>query len=157
MNAKSTSGTRNEVALSELNTFNDFTKKFGTNTTTNFQLEKWAKQLNIKPFYYCMRDEVKNLKKLNGDFYAMINLNTSSQEGVHHTALCSKNGNLYFFCSYGDNPTAEVKSLKKSAPILCSTYRYQEPHQKLCGQLALYVLFKLSRGEDFEDILLNLI
>ncbi|ESP01307.1 hypothetical protein LOTGIDRAFT_157485 [Lottia gigantea] len=29
---------------------------------TNFQLMRWANELNISPFYYCMRDEINDLK-----------------------------------------------------------------------------------------------
>ncbi|ESP04510.1 hypothetical protein LOTGIDRAFT_170756 [Lottia gigantea] len=41
---------------------NEFLDKYGTDTTTNFQLMRWANELNISPFYYCMRDEINNLK-----------------------------------------------------------------------------------------------
>ena len=35
----------------------DFYKHFGRDTTTNFQLEKYAKELKFPNFYVCMRDE----------------------------------------------------------------------------------------------------
>ncbi|ESO91822.1 hypothetical protein LOTGIDRAFT_163184 [Lottia gigantea] len=41
---------------------NAFLDKYGKDTTTNFQLVKWAKELNVSPFYYCMRDEIDELK-----------------------------------------------------------------------------------------------
>ncbi|ESO95925.1 hypothetical protein LOTGIDRAFT_175034 [Lottia gigantea] len=41
---------------------NEFLDKYGTDTTTNFQLMRWANELNISPFYYCMRDEINDLK-----------------------------------------------------------------------------------------------
>ncbi|ESP01357.1 hypothetical protein LOTGIDRAFT_157535 [Lottia gigantea] len=41
---------------------NIFLNKYGTDTTTNFQLMRWANELNISPFYYCMRDEINDLK-----------------------------------------------------------------------------------------------
>ncbi|ESO84502.1 hypothetical protein LOTGIDRAFT_176122 [Lottia gigantea] len=45
---------------------NIFLDKYGTDTTTNFQLMRWANELNISPFYYCMRDEINNLKYKKG-------------------------------------------------------------------------------------------
>ncbi|ESO96536.1 hypothetical protein LOTGIDRAFT_159951 [Lottia gigantea] len=41
---------------------NIFLDKYGTDTTTNFQLMRWANELSISPFYYCMRDEINDLK-----------------------------------------------------------------------------------------------
>ncbi|ESP03065.1 hypothetical protein LOTGIDRAFT_157026 [Lottia gigantea] len=41
---------------------NEFLDKYGTDTTTNFQLMRWPNELNISPFYYCMRDEINDLK-----------------------------------------------------------------------------------------------
>ncbi|ESO99334.1 hypothetical protein LOTGIDRAFT_158420 [Lottia gigantea] len=41
---------------------NEFLDKYGTDTTTNFQLMRWTNELNISPFYYCMRDEINDLK-----------------------------------------------------------------------------------------------
>ncbi|ESP04703.1 hypothetical protein LOTGIDRAFT_170539 [Lottia gigantea] len=45
---------------------NIFLDKYGTDTTTNLQLMKWANELNISPFYHCMRDEINNLKYKKG-------------------------------------------------------------------------------------------
>ncbi|ESO91884.1 hypothetical protein LOTGIDRAFT_163246 [Lottia gigantea] len=41
---------------------NSFLDKYGTDTTTNIQLMRWAKE-----FYYCMRDEINNLKDKKDD------------------------------------------------------------------------------------------
>ena len=59
--------------FNELNNFVDFTKKYGVDTTTNFQLIKWAKELNIKHFYCLMRDEIKVLKNKK-QYYCICNL-----------------------------------------------------------------------------------
>ncbi|ESO82644.1 hypothetical protein LOTGIDRAFT_155658 [Lottia gigantea] len=48
---------------------NEFLDKYGTDTTTNFQLKRWANELNISPFYYCMRDEINGLKYKKGFSY----------------------------------------------------------------------------------------
>ncbi|ESO95969.1 hypothetical protein LOTGIDRAFT_174990 [Lottia gigantea] len=46
---------------------NAFLDKYGKDTTTNFQLVKWAKEWNVSPFYYCMRDEIDELKYMKVD------------------------------------------------------------------------------------------
>ncbi|ESO94023.1 hypothetical protein LOTGIDRAFT_153504 [Lottia gigantea] len=46
---------------------NIFLDKYGTDTTTNFQFMRWANELNISPFYYCMRDEINDLKYKKDD------------------------------------------------------------------------------------------
>ncbi|ESO88579.1 hypothetical protein LOTGIDRAFT_165362 [Lottia gigantea] len=40
-------------------------------------------------------------------------------------------------------------------PIKCSTFQIQIPGQKFCGQLSLWVLYQLSLGNQFEDIILD--
>ena len=39
-------------------TLDEFIDRFGDDTTTNFQLIKWAEELGIKKFQYLMRDEL---------------------------------------------------------------------------------------------------
>lgn len=135
--------------------FKEFTKRYGDDTTTNFQLMKWAKELGIKPFYYCMRDEVHNLKGKKS-FFAICNIHTQNQKGVHHSALCRINGKAYFFDSFGLNPTKEIE--KAVGKMTWSTSQIQKVGERCCGQLSLYVLYKLADGcQSFEDIILNLI
>ena len=58
-------------------TINDFFKRYGTSTSTNFQLMHWAKQLKIKNFQILMRDELKNIN-IN---YLPINIITNIFSG----------------------------------------------------------------------------
>ena len=39
-----------------------FLEKYGTETSNNFQLLHWAKQLKIKNFHVFMRDEIKEMQ-----------------------------------------------------------------------------------------------
>lgn len=133
----------------------EFMQKYGTNTTTNFQLIQWAKDLNIKPFYYCMRDEIVLLKDEHPKYYAITNIHTTKQKGIHHSALFKDNKQLYFFDSYGLDPTKEILNL--DLPIICSTFQIQNIGTKYCGQLSLWVLYQLSLGKKFEEIIINLI
>ena len=143
--------------------FSNFSSRYGESKTTNFQLIKWAKELRIKPFYYCMRDEIIPTLKNKTKYYAIVNIHTSQQRGVHHSALYQNNEQMYFFDSYGLDPTKEIIDLKTSEanqttlPLICSTFQIQQLGETNCGQLSLYVLYKLSKGEQFKDIILNLI
>jgi hypothetical protein len=127
---------------------------FGTNSTTNFQLIKWAKMLKIKPFYYAMTDEIKKLPRKDKTFYAIINYNNSNQQGTHHVAFISKDGKRYYFDSYGFEPQKQI--IEKYSPLRTSNYQVQKYNTELCGQLSLLVIYLVSKGFEFEDVVLEL-
>ena len=142
----------------------EFLKLYGKQTTTNFDLKKIANQLGIKNFHVLMRDELRLLKdKPTVNF--VTNLHTSDQKGVHWSAgQRNKNGsNFYFdrpeaenywFDSYGLPPTNEVKEILGNG--IYNTFQIQKPGTTYCGQLCLYVFFKLQKGVPFLDIMLEL-
>ncbi len=43
----------------------DFLNRYGIDSTTNFQLLQYAKELEIKPFKVLMRNGLKKLKQKN--------------------------------------------------------------------------------------------
>ena len=45
----------------KFNNFKEFMNIYGTNSTTNFQLTKYAKELKIKNFYCLMRNELEQI------------------------------------------------------------------------------------------------
>ena len=61
----------------------EFFNKFGTKTSSNFDLIHWAKILKIKNFRCIMRDEMKLLDKNLKLQNVMTNIHTSKQNGVH--------------------------------------------------------------------------
>lgn len=129
-----------------------FFKKFGVNTTTNFQLLKWAKELGIPNFHVVMRDEIKNLP--NGEIYTICNLHKKEQSGVHWSCFHrTENGENYYFDSYGLEPTKEVENILK--PFTYSNYKLQND-EKFCGVLCLYVLFRLSQGDNFKNVIISM-
>ena len=136
----------------------DIYNRYGKQTTYNFDLMKIAEDLNITPFYYKMRDEIKDLR--NTDYpviYACINLHTSDQPGVHHSCFkWDKNNhkNNYFFDSYALPPIAEVKDLLKHATY--NTFQVQTPGTSNCGQLSIFVLKQLHDNKDFMETILSL-
>ena len=139
-----------------MSNINEFLKLYGTQTTTNFDLKKIANQLGIKNFHILMRDELQLLKnKPTITINFITNLHTSDQKGVHWSACMSnKNGDNYYFDSYGLPPTNEVKKLLGNGTY--NTFQIQKPGTTYCGQLCLYVLLKLQEGVPFLDIMLEL-
>jgi len=131
----------------------EFFKLYGTDTTTNFDLKKIANQLGIKNFHVLMRDELQLIKnKPTVNF--ITNLHTSDQNGVHWSAGVKNHQQNYYFDSYGLPPTNEVREILGNG--IYNTFQIQKPGTTYCGQLCLYVLYKLQKGVPFLDIMLEL-
>ena len=152
-------------------TIQEFLDKYGTDSTSNFDLIRWAKELDIKPFKVLMRNELKGLRKSSGDNkrnYFICNYQSSEDGGTHWVCFTSvKHSNditqqSFYFDSYGIQPFPEAKDFLKNSVVnstnsaVYSTFRIQPDGSKMCGQLCLYVLYKLSKGEDFYDTILEL-
>jgi hypothetical protein len=97
-----------------------------------------------------MRDELKSKKASNNECM-VINIDHSSNEGTHWTCLFTKKGVSYYFDSYGFEPTLEVTEYSKE-PRYYSSYPIQKSNEVICGHYCIYVLYKLSQGDDFYDI-----
>lgn len=143
--------------MKKFETFTEFTSEYGTHSTTNFQLIKYAEELNIPNFYCLMRDELHNINSTH--YNTIINLHKSNEKGVHWSCF----NNYYFFDSFGLPPTNEVKDLmingesyKIRGYAEYSTFQIQDFDESYCGQMCLYVLYKLNNGEDFHSIVLEL-
>ncbi len=147
-----------------------FLQKYGKNTSTNFQLIQWAKELNIPNFHVLMKDEVKDLEvKLNmnsSDFVTstslnniICNLDTSKEKGIHWSCFQVGDRFLYFFDSFSLPPTDEIKEKFSGKEIIQNYFVIQKPGEKHCGQLCLFVLYWLNLGKkdySFQDILVDL-
>ena len=136
-------------------TIKQFFKKYGVLSTTNFDLLKIAKELKIKNFYCCMKDELKdvsNCKKL--PIYIVCNYQSTINKGTHWVALYKDIQNSYYFDSYG------IDVIKEAIDFLghgiYNTFKIQKLGEEYCGQMALFVLYKLSKGYDFYDIVLEM-
>ena len=131
----------------------EFLWKYGSDTTTNFDLKKIAKDLQIK-IHIIMCDEINNyLDKEN----LIINLQTLKEKGSHWV-LCSKKFKIYFD-SYGVVPIKNIDTYLQNHNVekfIYNTIQVQESNTKICGQLCLFVLYKLEEGGKFEDIVLSL-
>ncbi len=139
----------------KMNTFKDFTNKYGTDTTTNFELIQWSKQLRIPNFHYCMKDEIKKLKRIKKlPIYCITNYHNSNQPGIHHVCFMKDKDKSYYFDSYGLSVLKEAEDFLQSG--IYSTFQLQNFTDKYCGSICMFVLFKLSKGKDYFDIILEL-
>jgi hypothetical protein len=141
-------------------TWKEFINKYGTDSTTNFDLLKIARDIN-KPFYkqfrVCMRDELNHIPKHVK--YIICNNQDSTETGSHWRAIYRDldNNKAYVFDSYGRAPSLEMlKLLDYTTERYYSTFVLQEAGQTFCGQISMIVLYKLYKGEDFFDIVLEL-
>ena len=141
-----------------------FLDKYGTETSNNFQLLHWAKQLKIKNFHVLMRDEIKETASLNfkKPINIITNINNSDENGSHWSAFHKKDENVFdsvpqkfWFDSYGSPVLEEIVQTFKS-PILGNTSKFQEFNTSYCGQLSFYFLYKINNGKSMEEICLEL-
>ena len=61
---------------------NEFFNRFGTDTTNNFQLLHWGKQLGLKNFQVLMKDEIKNID-VKPLMNIICNIENSFEDGAH--------------------------------------------------------------------------
>ena len=138
-------------------TLPEFLDKYGSDTTSNFDLLHWAKQLGIKNFHYAMRDEMKSLNKIKKHpIFIIANYETSKENGSHHIALYKDNEDNYYFDSYGIQPFQEAIDFL-GPHYLYSTFQIQKPNQRCCGQYSLYFLYCLHNGKNYYDIVLDMV
>ena len=108
-----------------------------------------------------MRNELEELKRLKNKpktLYIICNYQSSEDTGIHWAMIyknkCKNVG--YYFCSYGLVPFDEAKDfLSDVKDRYANTFQIQPVGTKMCGQLFLFILFHLFKGEDFFDIILN--
>ena len=61
----------------------EFLNQYGVNTTNNFQLLHWAKQIKIKNFHVLMRDEIKDFNLKKSPLNLIVNIDPKKEGGVH--------------------------------------------------------------------------
>ena len=83
----------------------DFYKRFGRDTTTNFQLENYAKELQIKNFYMCMHNEINQLPQNKLPLNVIINIQCWKQRGMHMVCAVHWQRRGLFFDSYSFEST----------------------------------------------------
>ena len=76
-----------------------------------------------------------------------------------------KGNDKYYFDSFGIKPPNEIVNYLKSQyeldnqikSVLYSDFRIQQPEDTSCGKYCLYVLYQLQKGNDFKDIIFDLL
>ena len=132
-----------------------FLDKYGTDSTTNFQLLRYARELKIPNFHCIMRNEFRVLKKLKRlPIFIVCNYQTTDENGTHWIAMYKDNKNTFYFDSYGVGLFNEAKAFLVHG--VYSTFQIQPDGTKMCGILCLFVLYSLHNGRDFFDIVLEL-
>ena len=137
-----------------------FLNKYRTDSTTNFQLLKYAKELGIKPFYCIMRNELDKLNKAKTKLdkysavYIICNYQTTEEQGTRWVSMCRDKDKSFYFDSYGLQLFPEALDFLEEG--IFSTFKIQPDNSRLCGQLCLWILFQLHMGKDFYDSVLEL-
>ena len=81
---------------------------------------------------------------------------TSRENNMHWCAWWKDGKNKYYFDSFGLTPTSEIVKYLKS-PIIYSTFQIQQFNEENCGQWCSYVLNRLNKGDEYEDIVLDVV
>ncbi len=128
--------------------------------TTNLELIDLANNLKIPSFHCLMRDEILKIDNIQLPISIILNLEDSPKNGSHWTLLFVDNKEKIYFSSYGDIMPVEVKQFMKkidNRPILTSDLAIQKFEETTCGLYSILILYLLNNGENFEDIILDLI
>ena len=104
-----------------------------------------------------MRDELNKNRKSTDNECLVLNIDHSNNEGTHWTCLFIKDGKLLYFDSYGYEPPLEVLNYYKGENRFYNSFKIQKYNEVICGHYCIYVLYKLSNGYDFYDILDELV
>ena len=97
-----------------------------------------------------MRDE---LRQSCENECIVINTDSSSNSGTHWTCLFIKKGIYIYFDSFGFPPPLEVINYCTGKNLYYNTFRIQADNEVICGHYCIYMLYKLSCGCGFYEIL----
>ena len=125
----------------------EFLCKYGINSTTNFDLIDISYDLDF-PLKVLMKNEIKKyLEKENeigrnhelDSIPIILNYHNTNQKGIHWCGYFSKNNKGYYFDSYGLPPLKELEDYVTDY----NEEQLQFETLEYCGQLSLYVLYKM--------------
>ena len=119
---------------------------------SNIQIIDKCREIKIKNFKgVFMRDELKGRTSENECF--ILNHDISSNNGTHWTCLFVKNGIAFYFDSFGLDPPLEILNYCKGLERYCSTSKIQAYNEIICGHYSIFMLYSLSKGYSFFDVL----
>ena len=99
-----------------------------------------------------MRDELNNRKCTNNECL-ILNIDHSRNNGTYWVAIFISNGVRDYFDSFGFEPPLEVIEYLKGEERYYTTFQIQKSEDVICGHFCIYVLYRLSNGAHFNDIL----
>ena len=88
----------------------------------------------------------------------VVNLDDKHEPGSHWTAVwCRSPSEVWFFDSYGQKPEGELKKyLQRFGKLVVNTCVIQSIISNVCAYYAMYFVYSVSIGQDFEQVLTNL-
>lgn len=119
---------------------------------TDVQLIDAVKYLKIKNFRGVFLRDLLPSRPRKSNECGILNLDDSDGPGTHWVAWSKrKPAATIYFDSYGLPPPKEI--VDYLGPIYYNTESLQPTGQVFCGHLCLYLLKKLSDGNDFQEII----
>ena len=117
---------------------------------TNFELMDAVKELKIPHFRgVFMRNDLPT--RARNRECGILNLDDTYGRGTHW--VCWYNSkHKFYFDSFGVQPPEEVNQYLTS-PIFYNTEKIQSYDQVICGHLCLFVLCRLSNGENYQKVI----
>tara|TARA_Y100000289_G_scaffold66182_1_gene81853 strand:+ start:2738 stop:3148 length:411 start_codon:yes stop_codon:yes gene_type:complete len=116
---------------------------------TNFELIEACKELNVKNFKgVFMRDQLP--KRCTKNTCGILNLDDNSGSGTHWVCWFKKGPIKLYFDSYGLPPPKEILTYLGKG-VQYPTEQIQKSGV-ICGHLCLFVLCRLSQGQDLQSI-----
>jgi len=100
-----------------------------------------------------MRDELNKNRVATKNESLVLNTDISKNNGTHWCSLFIQDGVSYYFDSYGFSPPLEVIEYCKGNRRYYNSFKLQEGDQVICGQYCIYMLYRLSNGDEFSDVL----
>ena len=133
--------------------FQEFLNSFSKiEPLNNFQIINKCNELKIKKFTgVFMRDELKGIAERNECF--IINYDKSSNVGTHWVCLFINNGVAFYFDAFGFSPPLEIIDYCKEIERFCSTFKIQKYDEVICAHYCIFMLYRLSNGYTFFDVL----
>jgi hypothetical protein len=118
-------------------------------TLTNHEIDEIMRSLNMDNFIGChFKDICPKLKK---NECLILNLDDSTGPGTHWCSCFLDGDILIYFDSYGFPPPKRIKRQYKK--IRYSDQQLQDDKATSCGWWCCYMLYKLSNGSDYYDVL----
>ena len=109
--------------------------------TSNFQLEEYARQLNIPNFKVIMNDDMLSEPKVSNAYY-IVNLMDNGTPGSHWVALIIKNDVPIYWDSYGCPYSIQVHEFVSQYKVKCgfNTAIIQDLYSTHCGLYCLALI-----------------